>query len=132
MATAATLRLTNGTRYARWDRWGLIPVLPSGLIDAGFLQEVPPGHASAAGLIRLQAVRNRYVLADQRYSGRLGLHQQQRCKVLGTVTAADQALHELVHQGGDRQRDVARAGRGQAEVEVLAQQAGGEGRVKVQ
>src|SRR5215472_9125119 len=56
---------------------------------------------------RLQAVGDVRVLADQLEPGRLGLELEQRREILLTIAAADQALHDLVHQRGHRERDLA-------------------------
>src|SRR5450631_1263511 len=85
-----------------------------------------------AGVIRLQAVRYLHVLTDQRDPGRVSLHLQQRSEILAPVAVPDQALDELMDERRHRQRHLALPRGGQPQVEVLAQQRGGERGVEVQ
>src|SRR5437588_11616285 len=82
---------------------------------------------SPAGLIGFQTVRYFHVLAHESDPGRVGLHLQQRSEILAAMPAADQALNQLMHGGGHRQRDLPVARRRQPEIEVFTQKRCGEG-----
>jgi len=66
------------------------------------------------------------VLADERQARGIGLLLQQGGEVGVAVPASDQALDQLVDHRSDRHRHLVFPRGGQAKVEVLAQQRGGE------
>src|SRR5512140_1206082 len=80
----------------------------------------------------VQSVRYVSVLADQFEPRRRRLELEQSREVVVAMAPAEQGLDELVHQRGHRERDLLFPCGGQPEVEVLAQQGGGEGGVEIE
>jgi hypothetical protein len=62
----------------------------------------------------------------------LGLELDQGSEVLVSVAMADQGLDQLVNKGRQRKRHLPLPGGGKAQIEVLAEELGGEGRVEVE
>src|SRR4051812_4664361 len=88
----------------------------------------------AVGRIALggQPVGHRRVLGTEVQAGGLRLVLEQRGEVDVVVAVADEALHDLLGGGRDRHRDLELARGVEAEVEVLEQQRGREGRREVE
>src|SRR5215510_2547216 len=86
----------------------------------------------AAGVRWPEPVGDVRVLALQPQAGGTCLELDERREVLVAVAVADHGLHDLVHQRGNGKRHLLFARRGETEVEVLAQQRGGEGGVEVE
>jgi hypothetical protein len=72
------------------------------------------------------------VLADECQARGIGLLLQQGGEVGIAVPASDQPLDQLVDHCGDRHRHLVFLRGGQAKVEVLAQQRGGERRFEIE
>src|SRR5262249_7705517 len=85
--------------------------------SAAFCRSAYAGVRAVDALLRLDV-----------HAGGSRLDREQREEVGVAVAAADRGLQELEHARGQRHRHLVLAGRRQPEVEVLAQQLGGEGR----
>src|SRR5487761_1615755 len=88
---------------------------------------LPSSNSLSTLIWQPQPVRDLNPLADQLQRRAAGLKFQQRREVLLAVTQAGQGHHQLLNQAGQGQGNAQIVCRGQAQVEVLTQEAGGEG-----
>src|SRR5438874_10053944 len=83
-------------------------------------------------LDRFQPVRNCPLVGLQLEVCAARLQLQQCRKVLVTQAVADEADHELMDEGGDRQRDIELAAELEPKLEVLTEQVTGKGRREIE